>query len=258
MSDPAKFEIVEASAREVPALVQQNSVVERIAMLAIDPAVSVEKMTALIDMRDRLEASAARKAFDLAISLAKSEIPPIIKDAHVGYDSRDTDKPRTDYDHETLAQIAKTVDPILGKYGLSYRYRTEQTQGGVVVHCVLSHRDGHSETTTLASPIDTSGKKNPIQAIGSAVTYLQRYTIKAALGLAAAKRDDDGRTAGSGPTINADQFRQLSAALSEAGIPASDLTKFYGVEHLEELPGPNFGAAMALVRQRTKGKHHGN
>ena len=54
--------------------------------------------------------------------------------------------------------------------------------------CVLSHRDGHFEETTLTAGRDDSGKKNAIQQVGSTITYLQRYTLKAALGLAAASR----------------------------------------------------------------------
>ena len=54
---------------------------------------------------------------------------------------------------------------------------------------------GHSEETTLKAPPDTSGSKNSIQAIGSTVTYLERYTLLAATGMAAAGMDNDGRFA---------------------------------------------------------------
>jgi hypothetical protein len=56
---------------------------------------------------------------------------------------------------------------------------------------------GHSERTTLSATADTSGSKNSIQAIGSTVTYLQRYTLLAAVGLAAGG-DDDGQAASPG------------------------------------------------------------
>ena len=63
------------------------------------------------------------------------------------------------------------------------------------VTCRITHRDGHYEETSLFGPVDGSGNKNPIQAIGSAVTYLQRYTLKAAVGIAASQ-DDDAQEAG--------------------------------------------------------------
>ena len=227
-----------------------NALVER---LVLDPSVSVEKLEKLMEMRERMEALAARKAFDWAVASAKSEIPPIVKDGHVGFDAR-SGGARTEYDHETLAQIARTVDPILSRYGVSYRYRTKQDGNTVSVTCILAHRDGHSEETTLSCGVDTSGNKNAIQAIGSAVTYLQRYTLKAALGLSAQKRDDDGNAAGGPATIDESQFRELRDALEAAGINDSDLTKLYGVEMLADLPATNFKAALSLIRQRAAKK----
>jgi hypothetical protein len=59
------------------------------------------------------------------------------------------------------------------------------------VTCILTHEKGHSEETSLQGPPDTSGSKNSIQAVGSSVTYLCRYTLLAACGLAASE-DTDG------------------------------------------------------------------
>jgi hypothetical protein len=53
---------------------------------------------------------------------------------------------------------------------------------------------GHSEEgAVLEGAPDTSGSKNSIQAVGSTVSYLERYTLLAATGLAAKDQDDDGR-----------------------------------------------------------------
>ena len=45
----------------------------------------------------------------------------------------------------------------------------------------------------MSAPADSSGSKNPVQQIGSTMTYLQRYTLIGALGLTTADKDDDGR-----------------------------------------------------------------
>src|SRR5690606_33863670 len=83
----------------------------------------------------------------------------------------------------------------MSEVGLSFRWYTDNVAGGVKVTCRITHRDGHFEETSLVGPVDGSGNKNPIQAIGSAVTYLQRYTLKAAVGIAAA-HDDDAQEVG--------------------------------------------------------------
>jgi hypothetical protein len=48
----------------------------------------------------------------------------------------------------------------------------------------------------MEAAADISGSKNQIQAIGSAVTYLERYTLFASYGLASKDQDDDGKASG--------------------------------------------------------------
>ena len=152
----------------------------------------IERLTALYE---RWTAAMARQAFDRAIAAAKSEIRPIEKTREVNYS---TSKGQVNYRHEDLAEIARVVDPILSAHGLSYRYRSAQSEQGLSVTCVISHRDGYSEETTLTGQPDLSGSKNALQSIGSSATYLQRYTLKLALGLAAGSDDEQRVAAGAG------------------------------------------------------------
>jgi hypothetical protein len=165
------------------------SMIERVVM---NPNADLDKLERMLAMKERIDAQHARVSFARALSEARAEIPPILKDATVDYKNKEGK--RTNYQHETLAGIAKVIDPILSRFGISYRYRTEQGNGGVKVTCIIQHSDGHSEETSLAGAPDGSGSKNSFQAVGSAVTYLQRYTLKAALGLSA-EVDDDGQAA---------------------------------------------------------------
>lgn len=187
--------------------VAQSTALTPMAMVsqAVASGASIEMVSKLIDLQERMEKTQGRKAFDIAVSEAKGKIPPIIKDKQVGFESKRTGD-TTSYAHETMGAIAKVVDPILNEYGLSYRYRAAQHDGGrISVTCVLSHRDGYSEETTLTAGADDSGKKNSIQAIGSTTTYLQRYTLKLALGLATQERDDDGASSEDLPISGAAQ-----------------------------------------------------
>lgn len=154
---------------------------------ALSNGSGVEVVEKLMALQERWEASRARRAFDSAIADARADIPPIVKDAKVDFT---TSKGRTNYKHETLSGIANAVDPILAQHGLSYRFRSHQEGQQLFVTCIIAHRDGYSEETTLCGPPDQSGNKNSYQAVGSAATYLQRYTLKLALGLSASNDDD--------------------------------------------------------------------
>ncbi|CAM5207624.1 ERF superfamily protein OS=Bosea thiooxidans OX=53254 GN=SAMN05660750_03364 PE=4 SV=1 [Bosea thiooxidans] len=138
---------------------------------AVERGASMEMLEKLMALQERWEANQARKAFDAALAAAKAEIPVITKNRQVGYETKSGGK--TSYQHEDLGEIARTVDPILAKHGLSYRFRTiSELNQPVQVTCIVAHRDGHSETNTLTAGRDESGQKNLIQQIGSTITYL--------------------------------------------------------------------------------------
>ena len=201
---------------------QGDAMVSMIERVVLNPDADLDKLERMLAMKERMDAQTARIAFANALAEARSEIPPIIKDATVDFTSN---KGRTHYRHETLAGIAKQIDPILSRHGLSYRFRTEQGQGGVRVTCIVQHAQGHSEETTLSGAPDQSGNKNGFQAVGSAVTYLQRYTLKAALGLSA-EVDDDGQAAAPRPSEQParkppEQSREDDAAISPHAIEAA-------------------------------------
>lgn len=218
------------------------SMIER----AIEKGADVAMIEKLMELAERHDRAIGRRAFDQAISAAKSEIPSIRKNKKVDFT---TAKGRTNYQYEDMAEISRTVDPILSRNGLSYRYRTTQDARMVTVTCILSHKDGYCEETTLCAAADESGNKNHIQAVGSAATYLQRYTLKMALGLAASD-DDDGRRADAVQAINADQFFTLQGLMEKAEADEPKLLQFLGAESLETLTTKQFGTAVAALRKK--------
>ncbi len=160
--------------------------------------VSIEVLERLMVMQEAFEQRRLRAEFDEALSKAKGEIGVIEKKQHVGFESKKVGGKDTDYWHEDMAGIAEAIDPILAEHGITYRFRTSSKPNEpIVVTCIVS-RGGYFEENTLSAGRDDSGNKNPVQQIGSTVTYLQRYTLKAALGLAAG-RDDDGRGGNGAP-----------------------------------------------------------
>lgn len=215
---------------------------------AIEKGADVAMIEKLMELQERNDRNLGRRAFDAAIAAAKAEIPPIHKNRKVDFT---TAKGRTHYTHEDMAEVARTVDPILSRYGLSYRFRTSQDQRILTVTCILSHRDGYSEETTLNGAADESGNKNHIQAIGSAATYLQRYTLKLALGLAASD-DDDGRTAEKVETISADQFFAMQGLIESTATDPVKFAQYLKVENLETLTLKQFDTAMAALRHKQK------
>lgn len=219
--------------------------------LAVERGAGIDVLSKLMDLQERWDRNKARKAFDGAMAAARAEIPVVTKNRKVDFVGKTG--VRTNYEFEDLAGIAKAVDPVLARHGLSYRYRvTSPANEPVTVTCIVSHRDGHSEENTLSAGRDDSGNKNSIQAVGSAITYLQRYTLKASLGLAAA-HDDDGNAADKSEAITPEQVREINGLVDMQKADIASLLSFLKVERLEDLPAKDFGKAIyALGARRPK------
>ncbi len=159
--------------------------------MAVAKGSDLEQLQKLMDLQERWEKNEARKAYVQALAEFKKNPPRIVKDKAVSFGSG-----KTSYKHATLDNASEQIGHALSEHGLSHRWDVNQLDGGLIkVTCILTHQQGHSENVSMQATPDTSGSKNSIQAIGSTVSYLQRYTLFAATGLAPkdAIADDDGR-----------------------------------------------------------------
>lgn len=202
---------------------------------AVSNNAGVDVLEKLMALQERWEANQNRKAFDGAIAAAKAEITVIPKNK-TGHQNKK---------YADFAAFARAVDPVLGKYGLTYRFRALQDDK-IHVTCIISHSAGHFEENSLSGPADTTGSKNAIQAIGSTLTYLQRYSLVQALGLAASE-DDDGKAADNGDTITEEQVEKLRAKIVDAGADLPRFLKTFSIERLEEMPEKRFDEAWRML-----------
>jgi len=184
---------------------QKDATPLQMVQTAMERGMDAATIKEFMDLADRHEAKQAKRAFDQAMSTFRSRCPTIARTAKAH--------------NSNYAPLDKTIEQIKGlmaECGLSHSWRTAQADGQITVTCVVSHIDGHSEQTSLSSAPDDGGKMNSIQRIGSAVSYLERYTLFAILGLASGDQDDDGRTA-SVEVIDQGQVADIEGLLDELG-----------------------------------------
>ena len=165
----------------------------------------------------------------------KANPPTVIKNKHVSFG-------KTSYSHATLAEVCDAAVAAMSKHGLSHRWEVDQSNG-ITVSCVITHKMGHSEATTMTAPPDDSGQKNRIQQIASTVTYLQRYTLMGAVGMASKEMDDDAKASQPEPHIEtctpeqAEELKEMIAALTDEKrqAVALGLSDYYKVTTVNEL-----------------------
>lgn len=200
--------------------------------LAVERGASVDQLERLFALKVQYEKHEAEKAMNEAMAAFHAEPVVILKRKHVEFASQ---KGLVSYNHAELSDVTDAIAPALGKHGLSFRWDVKQEQQKVVVTCIVSHRLGHSFSVTMDGPLDDSGLKNRIQQAGSTVTYLQRYTLLAAIGKSTKGTDNDGGDGMSGAAQQAAATQQASEdeALIDAGREAAmngsaALTKWWG------------------------------
>lgn len=210
---------------------------------AIAKGANLEQLEKLLELRERYEAGEAKKAYHSAMAEFKANPPSIDKDKKVSFN-------QTKYNYASLANVTKKISAELSKYGLSASWSTKQN-GVISVTCRITHVKGHGEETTISADADLSGSKNKIQAIGSTITYLERYTLLALTGLAADDQDDDAQAA-SVEMIDDKQLNQLRDMLIDKDIKEGKLCSYLKIDNLPNLPKSKFQQAKIAIEGAKK------
>lgn len=177
--------------------------------VAVESNADIDKLEKLMALQERWEAGNAKKSFYAALSDFQRKCPEIkkLKKGH-------------NYMYAPLGDIIAQIKDLLADCGLSVRFEQDHSSG-IAVTCVVSHKDGHSERNSMTGGADTSGSKNSIQAVGSTVTYLQRYTLTGALGITTADADIDGRLP-QDKSVNINAPKEIIKIINGRGQSESD------------------------------------
>ena len=224
---------------------------------ARDPSVDLAKLQGLMGMKQDIERERASIAFAEAFADLGPDLPVIDRNGQIIiYSKKDRTEEgvregaepiqRTRY--ATLDDLLEALREPLAKHGFSLRFEHQAiADGRMTTTAILRHRLGHYEmATTPPLQHDSSGSKNSVQAVGSALTYGRRYALMALLPItshAPQDADDDGQAAGKA-LIDADQLALLQQLIAET---KSDEAKFF------ETVGAD-GFASMTVKQFKRGK----
>lgn len=248
----------EPSQALIQAKADGNNLMSVISTAVTGGKIDATTLAKLYEMRNQELARIARMEFVDAMARFKEDPPKIVKDKRVHFPSKNGGA-TTDYMHATLPNVVAAVIEKLASVGISHRWENKVADGKAQVTCILTHTGGHEERTEFPpiSP-DNTGNKNAIQAVQSAITYAQRYTLLSALGLSAGD-DDDGQSAGGprlpdGGNISESQEADLRALIQENNGDLSKLLKHWKVESLADIPVANFNFCCQFVRDMAKVK----
>lgn len=222
------------------------SIFDVIARAAGDPTFDVEKLERLMAMEERVAGRNAQAAFASAFAQMQQDLPTIAE--------RGVGDKKMKY--ALWEDVNEAIRPVLAKHGFGLSFKTGRSTDRVTVTAILMHRVGHSEETTLELPVDTSGSKNAVQAVGSSTSYGKRYTAQALLNLVSRdgiEHDDDGRGAreSAAPAhITEEQADKIEDLIGEVGADREKLFRYLKITSLLDIYANRFDDVVRLIETK--------
>lgn len=212
----------------------------------------LDRMDKYLDIQERILNKKAETEFNIALSEMQPKLP-IIKRATKGQNNK----------YASHEDIMVKYLPILSPYGFSLSFDRKTIPEGIIIIGTLAHKGGHKNTVDLPLPLDTSGNKNNVQAVGSTIKYGMRYAIQMLLNVVTANDpdDDDGRAAGitnqqTRPThtpggdklATKSQINLLKVKLNQASILEKELCDQFKLKKLDDLALNDINNALDWIK----------
>lgn len=246
-------QIVTAEKQVTQGISDQAAFIAVIERIASNPDVDVEKMKAILDMQERVMNKKAEISFNQAMSRLSGKLPRITRHGKIAHAGKSGEPDKIISRYARYEDIDRAIRPLLAEEGFSLSFDSEFREGGgAVVTGKLSHQDGHFETAAMALPLDVTGAKNNVQAMGSTLKYGQRYTACMLLNIVTENEDDDGSGIGQAP-IDMASVCHLNALIEETKSNRAAFLKMMGVEEVDKILSKDYAKAVnALMTKKSK------
>jgi ERF superfamily len=218
--------------------------------VALDPDADVEKLDRIMAMYQRLNSKEAELAYNAAkgrilkklagIKIVKNR--PVITELEKGKPQKGAYEA---FRYAPLEEIDKHLRPLLVSENMDLSYSDEaQEGGGIVIRGRLKHLpSGHYEDSFMPAPLDTSGGKTNVQAVGSTNSFLRRYVACNIFNIVVVGDDDDGI----GGTLDETQTKTILDLIKTAKVGPKFL-KYMKAQSVEE--AGSLEAAVATIAAR--------
>lgn len=221
-----------------PAVSETTAIISMIERAARDPSVDIDKMERLMLMQERAFERRAEVEYNAAFARMQPELPAVEKNGKSNNGA-----------YGLWEDIQGAIQPVIAKHGFSLSFKPLVEADAVTVTAILRHEAGFKDTAEIRLPVDKSGSKNVVQAVGSSVSYGKRYAACGLLNIRVANEDDDGKAAGGG-FITEDQAVELREMIEAAEADETGLKTYFRIEHLKDMLASKFPDAKAMLQRK--------
>jgi hypothetical protein len=218
-----------------------------IAAAARDPSVDVQKMQALLEMRERLMQQQAEMAYTEAMNRVQSSVPPIYKTRKIIVKGQLRSK------YAALEDIDAILRPLIIQEGFSLFFSTEDIPPKATkLILTVKHQQGHREAFSLVLPIESSEFRSAVQNVASTISFGRRILLCLAFNVITIDTDVDGNPPGD--FITQEQALTIFGLLHDSHISAQDpkFLAWAGADSVEHIHGSEYNRVVANLEERKK------
>lgn len=258
-------EVAVASNVETLPVAKPENLIASLFDAIIDPKIGPEKVTVLVDIRERLMREKARVEFMTMYVDLQSVLPSINRDGKLDQGTTRSGKQGVASRFATYENIRSEVDKLLRERRMALIATPDvPAEGhGILIRASLSYvcdtdfgKYVYSIEANFPLPRDDTGGKSPPQGIGSSMKYGMRYAYIALLGIVshdprdAGDLDSDKRTRkpADGEQLTKAQIEALKKAIEFCGVGEAKFCEHYKIEKVEDLPAKMLDEAMQACR----------
>lgn len=171
--------------------------VQSLMATAIQNKLPLAELTAAIDrlqtMRREMKMEWAREQYFAALSKFQAECPTIGKTHQVRNKDKQSGADKgLRYAYAAQEDLVEGIRPLLGKYGFSFTFKSQQDKDAVTAICHVHQQAGdHEEVCSFTAPIDHDSYMTEPQKVAAALTFACRYALKNAFGIQTRGEDMD-------------------------------------------------------------------
>jgi hypothetical protein len=208
---------------------------------AIERGMDPDKLGRLMDLQERWEKNRAAEAYAEAIRNFQSRMP-IVDKLTPGAKDRSG---KLMYKFVAFDDIMEVAQPHLDACGITVTFDTKVA--GTVMTTTCHVRVGiHVEDTSISLGLPQIPNANDAQRAGAALSYGQRYSMKAALNIRVKGEDNDAQTIAQ--KIDAEQVLQIEDLLNATGGDYKKFLQWAGLEAIDQMTVEFFPKALEGIK----------
>ena len=153
------------------------------------------------------------------------------------------------YSFADLAEICRTVNPLLHPLGLSYTWDSRVSDDGarICVTCTVTHTAGHRVSARFEAPVEDGAGTSAAQDYAKILTFGERKSLVQALGIVTADTDTDAALTG---PITDEQFANLEDLIASPGVDRQKFLAYLRIDQLSDLPATRYDSAVRDLKAR--------